>query len=270
MNFKKSLLSTAVVATLAGTLAAPAQADILDFTFDGYFTMLDPSGKLFANNAAAYYYADPIVNYGMRTPISGDVQFDTSNGTGSATIPQFGFVTDGQIAEAHDITFQSVGNGLGGAGSLIIGNLLFDWDGQTDIQVEIVLDGAGLFAAMPTMVPGDVITGGALPASDGLSAKGYGSAPMGPAPMATTNYNTDGVTVTGDGVGGLLDDGIGGSPMTTAPFAQHNANFDMTAITFVGCSAECTPPEIPVPAAVWLFGSGLLGLVGVARRRKQA
>ena len=26
------------------------------------------------------------------------------------------------------------------------------------------------------------------------------------------------------------------------------------------------PPAVPVPAAVWLFGSGLLGLVGVARR----
>ena len=25
--------------------------------------------------------------------------------------------------------------------------------------------------------------------------------------------------------------------------------------------------QIPVPAAVWLFGSGLIGLVGVARRR---
>ena len=27
---------------------------------------------------------------------------------------------------------------------------------------------------------------------------------------------------------------------------------------------------VPVPAAVWLFGSGLLGLVGVARRKKAA
>jgi len=25
---------------------------------------------------------------------------------------------------------------------------------------------------------------------------------------------------------------------------------------------------VPVPAAVWLFGSGLLGLIGVARRKK--
>jgi hypothetical protein len=29
-----------------------------------------------------------------------------------------------------------------------------------------------------------------------------------------------------------------------------------------------SPSEIPVPAAVWLFASGLLGMVGVARRKK--
>jgi hypothetical protein len=40
-----------------------------------------------------------------------------------------------------------------------------------------------------------------------------------------------------------------------------NLCFDNTG----GCP---TAPAVPVPAAVWLFGSGLLGLVGVARRRK--
>jgi len=28
------------------------------------------------------------------------------------------------------------------------------------------------------------------------------------------------------------------------------------------------PPAVPVPASVWLFGSGLLGLIGTARRKK--
>ncbi len=35
-------------------------------------------------------------------------------------------------------------------------------------------------------------------------------------------------------------------------------------------SLTITPSVVPVPAAVWLFGSGLLGLVGIARRRKFA
>ena len=33
-----------------------------------------------------------------------------------------------------------------------------------------------------------------------------------------------------------------------------------------GLAYELTP--VPVPAAMWLFGSGFLGLVGVARRKK--
>jgi hypothetical protein len=37
--------------------------------------------------------------------------------------------------------------------------------------------------------------------------------------------------------------------------------------TFAGNGA---PPPVPIPAAVWLFGSGVLGLVGVSRRRKLA
>jgi len=35
-----------------------------------------------------------------------------------------------------------------------------------------------------------------------------------------------------------------------------------------GLNGGTSPSAVPVPAAVWLFGSGLLGLVGVSRRKK--
>lgn len=55
---------------------------------------------------------------------------------------------------------------------------------------------------------------------------------------------------------------VGVPGMENGPFPGFNAAFNLTAAGLV------TP--IPVPAAVWLFGTGLLGLVGVARRRKAA
>lgn len=57
-------------------------------------------------------------------------------------------------------------------------------------------------------------------------------------------------------------DGVPGTAMLTAPFPSQTPSFGGT-MTCTNC-----PPPIPIPAAVWLFGSGLLGLVGVARRRK--
>ena len=44
--------------------------------------------------------------------------------------------------------------------------------------------------------------------------------------------------------------------------------FGLTAQTGVGFSGFVEQTPVPVPAAVWLFGSGLLGLVGIARRKK--
>ena len=60
-----------------------------------------------------------------------------------------------------------------------------------------------------------------------------------------------------DGSGVDIDgDGVLGTKMAAGPFVG-------SPVGFAGA-----PAAIPVPAAVWLFGSGLVGLVGVARRRK--
>lgn len=53
--------------------------------------------------------------------------------------------------------------------------------------------------------------------------------------------------------------GVPGNPMTTGPFQGFNAAFNGTLTV--------TASTVPVPAAVWLFGSGLMGLLGLARRR---
>ena len=48
-------------------------------------------------------------------------------------------------------------------------------------------------------------------------------------------------------------DGIRGLSMIDGAFVGFSANFDF---------------PVPIPAAFWLFGSGLIGLIGVARRKK--
>lgn len=67
--------------------------------------------------------------------------------------------------------------------------------------------------------------------------------PIGPATYSIT-------TLDGDG------DGVLGNAMDNGPFMGFNATFGGTATV-----------ATPVPAAAWLLGSGLLGLVGVARRK---
>jgi len=51
-------------------------------------------------------------------------------------------------------------------------------------------------------------------------------------------------------------DGIRGYQMVTGPFAGLNVTIDATVV--------------PVPAAAWLFASGLIGLYGFSRRHKSS
>lgn len=43
---------------------------------------------------------------------------------------------------------------------------------------------------------------------------------------------------------------------------------DLSGAQTYTIQVEALPSAVPVPAAVWLFGSGLLGLIGIARRKK--
>lgn len=267
MNLKKSLLSTAIT-TAIGLGSSAASADIISGTFNGLFTLIDPGGVALNNSDAGTQ-----AYYGWRTDVAGTVTFDTSTGAGSGTLTPFSFSAGG-LAAATNISFQAIGNGAGGAGNLVLGNLGFNWSGSNGIPVSIVLDATGFFGAVGGgLTTSSTVSGvGALPASDGLlfGTKTMYTLPIGPVPLATTSFDTTNIGTVGlgsnpSGTLPLSDDGIGGSPMQAGPFPLWNANFD---ITDIHVSSYTVTGVIPIPAAVWLFGSGLLGLVGVARRKK--
>ena len=96
------------------------------------------------------------------------------------------------------------------------------------------------------------------------------------------------IDVGSDTINSYFDLSVGGGGQPKVAFAAHVTGISTGAYTLFGDSnnAECIPGStdcqelpsaffggstaVPVPAAVWLFGSGLLGLVGVARRKSKS
>jgi len=61
--------------------------------------------------------------------------------------------------------------------------------------------------------------------------------------------------------------GNGGGSTTKVSFTNiGTASLSAAGLTLTGTSS---PPPVPLPPAVWLLGSGLLGLAGVARRKSK-
>jgi len=79
--------------------------------------------------------------------------------------------------------------------------------------------------------------------------------------MQVTAFNADG-SMDVVSVGANCDNGAGtlcGTAMATSPFPGQTPIFSGT---LAAVSA------VPVPAAIWLFGSGLIGLFGLAKRKR--
>jgi hypothetical protein len=288
---QKTALAAAVVTSLG--VSASASAVTVEMSWSGLFTLLDPAGAVLQNNTSPYYY-DPTWGYGLRTQISGTMTFDSNTGAGSGTIAPFEFLSGTTPWTATGFLLQAIGNGgidCGGPGvntatpcangSLVLGNMLFNWSGNNGIPLSIVWDAAGLFGALSDGISfGETVTGvGAIPASNGVKRN---SIPIGPAPMATTTWNTTALcTVTNPGwplSGGgcmtvnpsgslpLIADAIGGSPMIDGPFDGYSSNIDIASLHIDNIIPDTV---VPIPAAFWLFGSGLLGLAGIATRHRR-
>ena len=272
MNLTKHAIQrtalAAAVATMLGTVAIPEPASAANLTFSvsGWFTMIQPGGTAALVNGDA----DTQGFYGRRTAVGGTMTFDTVTGAGGASITPFSFFGSG-VAAATTITFQTIGDGAGGPGTLVLGNMGFNWAGNNGIPVSIVWDQAGLLNAINQggLNVGDTVSGtGALAATDdflfSFGKQSY-TLPLGPAPVATTTFNTTdiGTVVLGTNPSGTLpltDDGIGGSPMPAGPFTGFNANFDFTSLTLTDdglgpvftqpADVDFTAPEQDTPASI--------------------
>ena len=127
-------------------------------------------------------------------------------------------------------------------------------------------DGSGITLGCPGL---NTLTGSSppnpgLPGLPGSARFAIGSFGLAPIPGAFNNlFGT--ITVQAPATPGTIN--ILGTSLQDPELGNVDPGFNPISIDY---SDTVSIAVVPVPAAVWLFGSGLLGLVGVARRRKAA
>jgi hypothetical protein len=58
--------------------------------------------------------------------------------------------------------------------------------------------------------------------------------------------------------------------LPASPFFLTHSDLDSPDLIYMSSTLDISLSPIPVPAAIWLFGSGLVGLVGFSRRKQKS
>ena len=252
----KTLLSAAVALTLASGVAQSATLTAgetfnINILTDGVscFTFGDCSGGVgaFVDNdadaSAALGSADPSFGSAIAGDgLAGIINVTTADdGAGGVTFTVNSYNMDTYLATAGGAFATQAVDTTGMTGSVDAdGNITFDPTGRTGMaQFFNVSLGEQLWNEGSTFTSGNQVNAVANLTGSALALDG--SAVI----VSASNVANWGFFL--------------GTPYT-----------EIFSLDFSNATVVASPSAVPVPAAVWLFGSGLLGLVGVARRKKSA
>jgi hypothetical protein len=265
---RKSLVASSVALALVAPNAQAIQVlDVMGaytwYTDRANFTMQTPVGFIVGgtNDVSMYWDGSAYTDSSDYTGPGG-----SANVTAASTTPFFGYTWtahDIQVFLPGSYSFDTTlggGNPEVGMLNATVGltqmgiHMLFDWNGNLNIDVFVVASLNSVYGSgVGTKVVGTPCT--ATVKNCLWTGKGWVGGLSSNAPSGNQTWMLAAVDGNGDGVMGI--------PMAAGgPFAGFNAGFN----------ANMTPTlnsPVPVPAAVWLFGSGLLGLIGIARRKKR-
>ncbi|MDX2507436.1 MAG: hypothetical protein QNL62_23585 [Gammaproteobacteria bacterium] len=259
---KSTLLTIGIMFTMS---AGAVNAGMLTpgDTYDIRVNVGTPGGSCFvAGNCDTFSYGvtdNDLTVSGFGSGIAGDgfaaVVSITADATGD------GFSVNSFNQDAYTLTFGGTlvmfANDVSGMSGTLdsAGNMTFDATGRLSLWESFPSFGIQPWN-LDTSPEGDGTGTQDIWTTGTATANVLGSAPA---------FSMTGVPIIGSDAAGftgqLVAAGNMGAEWDVFVGSQYSERYDLSIV-------NTSAPAVPVPAAVWLFGSGLLGLMGIARRRK--